>query len=127
MSYSNTENFYSEFSTKTHSVNGQFSSTGTSNGVFYRQTLTFQLGAKVTKIFLNYTNSGVDFQIEIVSTRVWLKLEHKIWATETITVTITADTSLEENEKGSKKSLVPQSFIAELLVGLHNKDPPYLL
>lgn len=127
MSYNNTENLQLEFSGRTHYVSKQFSNTGTNNGFSYRETLTIHLRVQVTKIFLNYTNSVVDLEIEASCTRVWLKLEHRIWFTETSTAVIVQKASSKENKKGNKKPFIPQSFIAELILTLHNKDPPYLL
>lgn len=127
MPYNNTENLQLDFSSKTHYVNKQFSNTGTKNGFSYRETLTIQLKVQVTKIFLNYTNSVVDLEIKASRTRVWLKLEHRIWFTETITTVTVEQASTKEIKKGNKNPLASQSLVAELILTLNNKDPPYLI
>lgn len=128
MLYNGTENLRAEFSTEIYLMDGQFSTTGMSHGTRWIETVTFRLGVRITKFLADYTGYGFSSTFGHVSIKIWLRLKRTIWfaggLTDTGSDITLGQMSSQDNKKGVNKSSEFGKFVAEIILGLHNKDPP---
>lgn len=122
MPFNNTEYLYLELCTKIVTVTEGLTLATTSDGFYWKHTRKVEVLHQ--HFILIYTSSSANLEIleksrlTIISNRI---------RTDSITFVSFNPTSSKEIKKGINKPFVSKRFIAEILVGLHNKDPPYIL
>jgi len=127
MPYTDTENLRIEVYNKTLFKEGDFSYTGTINGSFCAISGKYQLIGNDTAIRITrYSYTGIKTYFDISFTSILLKLEYRIWFNQTSTDITSEESSSKEIKEGVKKPYVLRNIILELILTLHNRDPPVI-
>ena len=121
MSFNNTDYLHLELCTKIITVTEELTLVTASYGFYWNYSRKVDV-IHQHFVFI-YTRSNTNSEIfekprlSIIPNRI---------NTGSVTLVSSQTTSSKGNRKGINKPLIGNSFIAEKLIGLHNKDPPFV-